>query len=230
MIKINSKIYLDRLQLFLKDDSKTIGIIADTHIGYIRLLNKKGIHIIDNQVNDIIKELKETNKKKLDIFIINGDFFHEFSKLDNKVTQAAEKIINLIKKEIAKELIIIKGNHDIMLNHIIKDTKILDYYETSNFFITHGDKYYDTNKTLIIGHEHPAVKLENKTRSEEYKTFLIKEKIIILPSFNLLLAGHNILEEKFLSPFLKRENNFQIIISENGKLFDFQTQLNNENI
>lgn len=211
----------------MKSRGLRIGVISDTHIGYVRSLNKKGIFIDDNQDKDIIWTLKESlkdviysenNKKirKLDYFIIAGDFFHEFSKIDYIVLEKAKNILNFIIKEIAQEVILIKGNHDTMISSIFKDIsskssiKLCDYYEIGDYFITHGNEILHNKKnkiklnekTIIIGHEHPAVRLFSKTRFEEYRCFLVGKGIIVLPSFNFLVEGHDILRDKLFSPYL----------------------------
>ena len=65
-------------------------------------------------------------------------------------------------------------------------------------------------KTIIIGHEHPAVSLYQWPRVEKYKAFLVgewkKKRLIVLPSFNLATEGTDILKEHLLSPFLERKN------------------------
>lgn len=205
MLKINEKLYIDDLVLFIKSKNKKIGIISDTHIGFIRFLNKKGIFLVDKQIDEIIKRLKHV--KKLDHFIINGDFFHEFARVDNFVLESAHRLIDFIKKNISKSLIIVKGNHDKIIDKVL-DEQIIEYFEFENYVFTHGDRILDLdlkNKTLVIGHEHPAVSLNMGARTEEYKSFLVSEKIIVLPSFNLFSVGHNVIEDKLLSPYLIRK-------------------------
>ena len=70
---------------------------------------------------------------------------------------------------------------------------------------------------MIIGHEHPAIGLRDKGRVEKYKCFFkgkYKDKIlIVIPSFNMLTEGTDILKEKLLSPFLQQKlDDFEIFI------------------
>ena len=83
--------------------------------------------------------------------------------------------------------------------------------------VLHGDKILDNmKKTLIIGHEHPAISLKKGARTEKYSCFLKgkykKHELIVLPSFNLLVHGSDVLKEKLLSPFLDNINNFEVFI------------------
>lgn len=205
MLKINDELYIDDLVLLIKSKNKKIGVISDTHVGFIRFLNKKGIFLVDKQVDEIINHLKHV--KKLDYFIINGDFFHEFAKVDNFVLESAHKLIDFIKKNVSENLIIVKGNHDKIIDKVLNE-KIVDYFEFENYIFTHGDRILDLklkNKILVIGHEHPAVCLNMGARNEEYKCFLVSKKIVVLPSFNLLSIGHNIIEDRLMSPYLIRK-------------------------
>ena len=80
-------------------------------------------------------------------------------------------------------------------------------------------------KTVIIGHEHPAINLKDGPRSEKYKCFL-KGKfksydLIVQPSFTPLIEGTDILAEDLLSPFLKKNlYDFQVFIV-GDKVYDF---------
>ena len=88
-------------------------------------------------------------------------------------------------------------------------------YQIDKTLIIHGDKLIKTDaKLIIIGHEHPAITLKEKSKSEKYKCFL-KDKwqnkpLIVMPSFNPLLEGTNILTQKTLSPFLENIDNFEV--------------------
>jgi len=182
------------------------------------MLNKRGIFIPDRQVDEIIQRLKVL--KKLDYFIINGDFFHEFSKIDIDVIKAAKKLIDFIKINISSNIIIIRGNHDVMIDEVF-NFKIYDYFKLGKYLFTHGDKKIDIkSKITVIGHEHPAVVLVDESRNEDYKCFLVSKNLIVLPSFNLLISGHNVLTDKMLSPYLIDENlkNFEVFVSYEGEI------------
>ena len=64
-------------------------------------------------------------------------------------------------------------------------------------------------KTIIIGHEHPAIVLKEGPRKEKYKCFIKgkfkRKNLIVMPSFNLVTEGTDVLLETRLSPFLQRD-------------------------
>jgi metallophosphoesterase superfamily enzyme len=78
-------------------------------------------------------------------------------------------------------------------------------------------------KTIIIGHEHPAVSIHEGVRTELFKCFLkgkFKGRILIVqPSFNLVTEGTDVLKEELLSPFLQQElSDFEcFIVAEDSK-------------
>ena len=83
----------------------------------------------------------------------------------------------------------------------------------NKILIIHGDKAPDKKllngiKTIIIGHEHPAVTLKEGPRAELYKSFLKgkwkRYNLIVQPSFNLVTEGTDVMKERLLSPFLQQ--------------------------
>ena len=86
--------------------------------------------------------------------------------------------------------------------------------------IIHGDKMVNIPpavKTVIIGHDHPAVSIYEDLRKETYKCFLVgkhkRKNLIVLPSLNPLTEGTDVKNEKLLSPFLHKElGNFDVYI------------------
>jgi len=221
-MKIHDDIEIIDLALYLIKE-KTL-VISDLHIGLEESLNKRGILIPRFQFNDLINKLKLIfDKVKVDRIIFNGDLKHEFGEISR---QEWNNLLNLFDFLNDKEIIIIKGNHDPILNPIVKkrSLKLVERYDLDIFSILHGDKILDNlNKIIIIGHEHPAISLKKGIRSEKYSCFLkgkYKNKIlIVMPSFNLMTYGTDILKEKLLSPFLDNLNNFEVfIVEENEKL------------
>ncbi len=133
------------------------------------------------------------NVKVMDYYIINA------------ITEKHNNKDSIIKKSIKK----------------IKNNKIL---------VCHGDKIpsKDTIKeasAILISHEHPAVSLKECPRVENFKCFLkgkYKGKsLIVLPSFNPIVEGTDVLRDNILSPFLKQNlDNFEAFVVED-KVYGF---------
>ncbi|MBW3003266.1 metallophosphoesterase [Candidatus Woesearchaeota archaeon] len=212
--------------------SKTL-IVADIHMGYEEALNKQGILIPRHQHIETLKRLEQILKKPISIqtIIINGDLKHEFGTISETEWRHTLRILDLLSKY-CKKIILIKGNHDTILGPIAKkrNLEIKDYYIIDSYYICHGhiipdNSDFKKSKTIIIAHDHPAVSLKYGPRIETYKCFLVgkykRKTLIVMPSFNLVAEGTNVLNEELLSPFLHQDlKNFNVyIVSE--KIFDF---------
>ena len=216
-MKRNNNIEIIDLGLYLIKE-KTL-ILSDLHIGIEESLNRQGILIPRSQFQDLLAKLKLIlNKVQVDKIIFNGDLKHEFGEINK---QEWNNILNLFDFLKDKEIIIIKGNHDPILKPIAekRNMKLVDSYDINDVTVLHGDKIVENlNKTLIIGHEHPAISLKKGIRIEKYPCFLKgkykKHELIVMPSFNLLTHGSNVLKENLLSPFLTDIENFEVYILE----------------
>lgn len=199
-------------------------IISDIHIGYEESLNEQGILLPRFQFKETYSRFENLLKKlKVDTIVVNGDLKHEFGTISRTEWRDALEILDLFKKY-CKDIIIIKGNHDTVLEPIARQRNLetVNGAKIGEVYICHGDFIPDTldfysSKMVVIGHEHPAISIGTKIRKETYKCFLkgrYKDKIlIVMPSFNLVTEGTNILREKLLSPFLQQSlGNFEAFI------------------
>jgi len=214
------------LALFIKKEK--ILIISDLHIGLEEAYNKDGILIPRFQFPEIIKHLNKIfSRIKPKITVINGDLKHEFGIISQQEWSYVLKLLDyLIEKN--QEIILIKGNHDTVLEPIAdkREIKILNFYNPNkNITITHGHKILkNLNKTIIIGNEHPAISFRER-KYEKYKCFLLgkykNHKIIVLPSFNFITEGTDITKEKTISPYLKQDlKDFEVFVVED-KIYKF---------
>ncbi|MBS3174294.1 metallophosphoesterase [Candidatus Woesearchaeota archaeon] len=208
-------------------------VIADIHLGYEGSLNSRGILIPRMQYKDTSDRLEKLLKTiNVETIIITGDFKHEFGGISETEWRNILKIIDLLFKY-AKRVIIIKGNHDVNLGPIARkrNIELLEYYKIDDILICHGDEILSNDDmriahTVIMGHEHPAIGLKDKAKYEIYKCFLKgkwKNKIlIVIPSFNVLTTGTDVLRQKLLSPFLKQDlSNFKAYIVGNNEIYNF---------
>ncbi|MGM5482868.1 MAG: metallophosphoesterase [Nanobdellota archaeon] len=200
-------------------------VFSDVHMGYEEALNKQGIFLPREQFNLTIKRLDENIKNHKRI-IINGDIKHEFGQISETEWRHTLRLIDFLAKK-CTELILIKGNHDTILGPIAqrRNIKVFDSFKLGNILFTHGHKLaQESAETIVIGHEHPAVTLVDHPRSEKFKCFLKgkwqEKELIVLPSFNLINEGTDILKEKTLSPYLKDIDEFEVSII-GKKVLDF---------
>jgi len=209
-MEITKGIEIIDLGLYIK--KQKILIFSDFHMGFEESLNKQGILVPRMHFKDIIQRLgKIFEKVNPDTIIVNGDLKHEFGKISEQEWRETLKLIDFLAKH-CKKLILTKGNHDTIVEPITRkrEISILDSFEVDNILIIHGNKIpkdITKYKTIIIGHEHPAVSIQDSGRKEKFKCFLAgkykKSILLVQPSFNLVTEGTNMLLEKKLSPFLK---------------------------
>ena len=229
-MEITKGIEIVDLGLFIKKPK--ILVLSDFHIGYEESLNIRGILIPRTQFKETVKRLEIIlEKTKPKIIVITGDLKHEFGANLGTEWKQVLRLIEFMSKK--SKVILLKGNHDAVLGYILKKSnlKLQDYFKIKDAIILHGDNIpkhsdFKRSKMVLIGHEHPAVGLRDKAKIEYFKCFLkgkFKGKdLIVLPSFNLLLAGTNILGQKLLSPFLKHNiENFKVFVVEENKVYDF---------
>jgi len=217
-MEITKEIRIVDLSLYLPEH-KTL-VIADLHIGYEEALNKKGILVPRFQFKAICKRLNNIlEKTKPEVVVINGDIKHEFGRISDQEWRETLKVLDLISKY-AKKIVLIKGNHDTILGPIAKkrNVSVVDDYQIDDILITHGHKVSKKKaKTIIIGHEHPAITLRKGVRQEKFKCFLKgkykKQALIVMPSFCLVTEGTDIQKDRLLSPYLHQKlDNFEVFV------------------
>src|SRR3989344_2263934 len=133
---------------------------------------------------------------------------------------------------------VIGDNADESNNELYKDEKLQDGKNNNSrtkdaknkTLIIHGDKVPEKKVlegvgNIIIGHEHPAISLREGARVEHFKCFLKGKfkgrNLIVLPSFNTIVEGTNLLRDEILSPFIKQKlDDFDVYIFED-KAYNF---------
>ena len=126
-------------------------------------------------------------------------------------------------------IVFIKGNHDNYLMRLkaIRRVDVRDYLILGDFCFLHGDRDFTETcdkrvKCWIMGHLHPAVKIEDVkgVRVEKYKCFFegeFKEKrIIILPSFNPCVEGSDPRDMEMDIPWKFNFDEFDVLVVGEG--------------
>ena len=206
-------------------------VVGDVHIGYEEELNKKGVLVPRVHYPETMKRFEKIVKnKEIATILFIGDLKHEFGTISETEWRHTLRLLDFCEKHCNK-IILIKGNHDNILEPIAKKRKleVVDDYKLKELFFLHGDEVPseipDGVETIIIGHEHPAVSIIDPPRVEKYKCFLKgkykKMNLIVLPSFNLITEGTDVLKERLLSPFLDQNlDNFEVFVIAD-KVYDF---------
>jgi len=216
-------------------------IIADLHLGFDESLRNQGVMLpLTNtkiELSNLKKILEALKKYDVKNIVFNGDIKHEFGAVLKYEDKSFKQLLDLSQDH---NLYFIKGNHDkIVEAYLSRVNKFDNVYLTDmliidDYIMIHGDSTLDKfvdkdkivvsgngsfdNKTLIIGHEHPVVSLEDSHRSEKYKALLISKEVIVLPSFHPAILGVEINEEfnqnQYLSPVLNdiQPDDFEVFL------------------
>jgi len=216
---------IEALDLGLWIDSSKILILSDFHLGYEEELNQKGILVPRVMYKDVIDRLEGIFSRinsRIKAIVINGDLKHEFGRISKQEWKEVMRLIDYLDRKCDK-IILIKGNHDTILGPIADKQKMkvvnefLINVNGQEILVTHGHKApLSLKDIIIIGHEHPAINLQEDIRKEKYKCYLkgkYKGKILIVqPSFNLLNEGTDVLSERLLSPLLDDIGGFEVFV------------------
>lgn len=209
-------------------------IISDLHLGYEQSLNAEGIMVPRFQYPLIIDRLEEIQQKSSsDNIVVNGDLKHEFGQISRQEWNETQEFLEYLKANF-DDIVLIKGNHDNFTKFIAEKThlEVEEYYQIGDSLVLHGDKIPGNlneldAENLIIGHEHPCIGIRSGERVEKIKCYLAGRyenfNLMVMPSFNFVTEGSDILQERPLSPFVKAipHGELEIFAVENFEVFQF---------
>ncbi|MBI2144137.1 metallophosphoesterase [Candidatus Woesearchaeota archaeon] len=232
LVEILPGIEIADLALYLKKER--ILVIGDVHLGFEEAMARQGVFLPRFQFKDTIDRLGKIFpllQQKLEAIVINGDLKHEFASISSQEWREILKFFDFLLRH-SKQIIIVKGNHDVKLSPIARKRNIavVENIAANDKFICHGhivpgSSEFEKSKIVIVGNEHPAVSLREGARSELYKCFLVgkwqDKKMVVMPSFNQVTIGSDILKEKFISPFMRQDlGRFEVFVA-GDKVYPF---------
>ena len=222
-MQIHPRVQIIDLSLYL-EDSGTL-ILSDIHIGYEAELHKRGVLVPKTQFKQIVERLEKiftvlkAKRWPVKEIVLNGDVKHTFGKISEQEWREVLRLLDFLQKH-CSSIIVVEGNHDPVLAPVAakRDLHLVKDYRVGDVLIIHGDAEPDLKlskpQLLIMGHEHPALSLQEGGRVERFKCYLKglykRIPLICMPSFNPLTEGTDMLSEDRLSPLLKRDiQNFE---------------------
>jgi len=205
------------LTLYLRDEDALV--FSDLHLGFEEELRHLGFLVPRFQYDEIVAHLLAVFsllEHKPGKVIINGDLKHEFSRISQQEWKEVLSFLDFLQENCG-ETILVKGNHDTILGPVAsrKNVTLADnfFFEKRKIYVTHGhrtprDRDFAQARTVVIGHNHPAITLSDGVRTEKTKCFLKgvweDKNLIQMPSLNFITEGSDLLREEVLSPFLKK--------------------------
>ena len=185
--------------LCIDEDRKKILVIGDLHLGYEEVLNEAGVFVTREMFKEMIEYFDRVFERigEVDYVILLGDVKHEFGGILRQEWNDVLGLFDYLEGKLEKkgEIVIIKGNHDTILEPIVRKRKRIrleNYFIVRDYCFVHGDREFKEMKDKeikywIMGHGHPAVKISDRIKIEKYKCFLRGKykgkEIIMVPSF-----------------------------------------------
>jgi hypothetical protein len=190
--------------LFLRDERALV--ISDLHLGFEGALAEQGVSIPRFQRKVILERLAAMlDRVKAEKVVIAGDFKHEFSKNLMDEWVEVKQVLRFLKDRVTP--VLVRGNHDNYLATILGDLGLALHprADVGGYTIVHGHEDVSTLHPIIMGHEHPAVKLKDDLGATvSVPAFLAADRLIVLPAFSPLALGVDVSSHPYLSPILNR--------------------------
>jgi DNA ligase-associated metallophosphoesterase len=203
-LEIQPKVWLDhRRAVFLEEHS--LLAIADLHLGYAWAHRYNGQMLPLGAGDRLLERLTDLcGYYKPSQFAFLGDIVHQAVPVSALVDDF-NKTLKALADSCETRLVI--GNHDRKLRTLLGDKSIKFFTSLSagKFLLLHGNKPpKETDKTIIMGHEHPAIALGDGIKSAKFPSFLISDTVIVLPAFSFWTAGSDPRSHRFMSPIAQK--------------------------
>src|SRR3989344_3072151 len=143
--------YMGKCLLIRQMEKNTI-VVGDLHLGYEEALNKAGIFVSRKMFVEMIEYFDKFFDRvgKVEEIVLLGDVKHDFGSI---LRQEWEDTLNLVKyfKQKSKKVIIIKGNHDKIVEPLAKkgDVKVVDYYIDGETCFIHGERDFEEKNKIF---------------------------------------------------------------------------------
>jgi len=179
-----------------------------------------GVYFPKFQLSELKEDLEEILEDKApQTLIINGDVKHEFSQVSHEEQDEVQELLDLVTSKV-DQVKVTKGNHDNYLIYAVEDyeqVELGDKFILDDVCFLHGDEDLDLSTIdasyFIIGHEHPALSLQDDIGvREKIPAFLYgsleseEGRIIVMPAFSRLAQGTPVNrngKRQLMSPILK---------------------------
>ncbi|VVB98346.1 Uncharacterised protein [uncultured archaeon] len=228
-IEIEKNVFLAAEGIAVFKDLK-LAVAADLHIGFEEALGQQLARV---QTRMILEKFFRVMKRfEIKDVLLDGDIKYTFGKESKQEWREIEHFMSEILKRASVK--IVKGNHDFYLENMVRDFDILvsKEFQINEILFTHGDEAPGDGKRklVVIGNEHPSLKLRDEIGAvRKYPCFLHekKEKILVLPAVNPWAPGTDVMRSNsagFLSPALHAINleEARLYPADGEEIYDFK--------
>jgi DNA ligase-associated metallophosphoesterase len=183
------KLVLSAERCLFWEDQQTL-ILSDMHIGKAAHFRKSGIavpqQIFQEDLHRLFQQIHFFSPKRI---IVTGDLFHSESNLEHEWFSKWRAALEGI------QLILVKGNHEILNNHIYEKLgiEIVEKELVVTPFRFAHDLTHDSHEEyyLFSGHTHPGIKIAGRGKqSFVFPCFYFTETYCVLPAFSKFTGKH----------------------------------------
>lgn len=178
--------------------------ISDLHLGYEGAMQEAGVAIPRRQKGVMLERLTRLlDRYEPETVVVDGDFKHEFSRNLEEEWKDVQDVLDFLLERTVP--VLVRGNHDNYLMQILskRGLDLKRKYACGGFTFVHGHDDPGVSGPLVLGHEHPAVKLRDGLGAVfSLPAFVVQTDIIILPAFSPLALGVDVTERPKMSPLL----------------------------
>jgi hypothetical protein len=197
-------VYVTRDYALWLERERTLAI-SDLHLGFEGAMQEAGVAIPRRQKGVMLGRLDRLlTKYEPEKVLVNGDFKHEFSRNLEEEWKDVQDVLDFLHQRTVP--VVVRGNHDNYLMTILSK-KGLDLHrkvELGGYTFVHGHDDPGVSGPLVLGHEHPAVKLRDDVGAVfSLPAFVVQDDLILLPAFSPLALGVDVTERPKLSPLLR---------------------------
>lgn len=185
-------------------DTQTL-IVSDLHLGKASHFRKHGMAIPMESGTDDLEQLDILlSKYKPKRLLILGDLFH------SEYNQEWEYFGTLRRKYENIKFVLVRGNHDILIEHEYEKFDIqveTEPISENGFVFAHNFVTLKENEFSISGHIHPGFVLHGKGRqSITLPCFYKKQNTLIMPAFGRLTGLAHMPYDKDAEVFVLTED------------------------
>lgn len=171
------------------EDQQTL-ILSDMHIGKAAHFRKAGI-AIPQQIfqEDLLRLFQQVHFFSPKRIIVTGDLFHSEANLEHEWFSKWRSALAGV------QLILVKGNHEILHNHLYEKLgiEVVERELIATPFRFAHDLNDDSGEQFFLfsGHTHPGIKIAGKAKqSFVFPCFYFTEAYCILPAFSKFTGKH----------------------------------------
>ena len=178
-------------------EKEKVLIVSDLHLGKSGHFRKSGIAVPSaSNTGDMQRFIAQIQYFKPTRVLIVGDLFH------SSLNSEADFFLRWRRDIVDTEMLLVKGNHDIIQDHWYKQAGIIvfeEHLDWGPFRFTHGDKDIAGQYTgfIISGHTHPAVSIKGAGKqSLRLPCFYFSKNKAVLPAFGNFTGRYTVQPKK----------------------------------